>query len=60
MSVNTVMTFISILTATVLRIHLVRLNKKLDQGIAVPDVVADAENRGLPGEAVKKGFRFLV
>lgn len=60
MSVNTVMTFISILTATVLRIYLGRLNRKLDQGIAIPDVPVDAENSGLPGEAAKKGFRFLV
>lgn len=60
MSVNTVMTFISILTATVLRIYLVRLNKRLDQGIAVKDVPVEAVYKGLPGEAAKKGFRFLV
>lgn len=54
------MTFISILTATVLRLYLVRLNKRLDQGLAVTDVPAEPVGKGLPGEAVKKGFRFLV
>lgn len=59
-SVNTIMTFISILTATVLRLYLVRLNKRLDQGLAVTDVPAEPVGNGLPGEPVKKGFRFLV
>lgn len=60
MSVNSIMTFLSILTATVLRIYLVRLNKRLDQGIPVRDVAVDAESKGEPGEVSKKSFRFLV
>ncbi|KKK19201.1 MFS transporter [Aspergillus rambellii] len=51
MSVNCVTAFVAIISATVLRIMLVRLNKKLDcsEGIAA----------GVPGEA-SRGFRFLV
>lgn len=52
MSVNCVTAFIAILSATVLRIILVRLNKKLDRG--------DAIDGGVPGQASSRGFRFLV
>ncbi|KAI5844487.1 major facilitator superfamily domain-containing protein [Morchella snyderi] len=62
MSVNTAMTFISILTATILRIHLTRLNKRLDEGLPVPDVVPDSEQPESADEVGgrRKGFRFLV
>jgi hypothetical protein len=62
MSVNTAMTFISILTATILRIHLTRLNKRLDEGLPVPDVVPDSEQPESAEEVGgrRKGFRFLV
>ena len=36
---------------------LVSLNKKLDRGEPVKGVVAIGE--GVPGEAARKGFRFL-
>ncbi|KAF7128534.1 hypothetical protein CNMCM5793_003322 [Aspergillus hiratsukae] len=52
MSVNCVTAFVAILSATVLRIMLVRLNKKLDRG--------DAIDGGVPGQASARGFRFLV
>lgn len=44
--------------ATLLRIILSRLNKKLDRG----EHVEGAINSGgaVPGEAASKGFRFLV
>ena len=49
--------FMAIASATVLRFMLVRLNKKLDHG----DVVSGAGTggAGIPGEAARKGFRFL-
>lgn len=56
-TVNCITAFISIVSATVLRFLLVHLNKKLDRGEAVSGVAAMVE--GIPGEAAKKGFRFL-
>ncbi|EAW07180.1 putative MFS transporter [Aspergillus clavatus NRRL 1] len=53
MSVNCVTAFIAILSGTVLRIILVRLNKKLDRGDAITA-------GGVPGQASSRGFRFLV
>lgn len=58
MSVNCTTSFVGILSATVLRFMLVRLNRKLDRGEVVEGAVATGE--GVPGEASKKGFRFLV
>ncbi|KAE8355945.1 MFS general substrate transporter [Aspergillus coremiiformis] len=52
MSVNSVTAFIAILSATVLRIILVRLNKKLDRG--------DPVDGAVPRQAGSRGFRFLV
>lgn len=48
----------SIIAATILRLILVRLNKKLDDG----EYVEGAINSGaaVPGEAAEKGFRFLI
>lgn len=55
MSVNCGTIFMSMVAATVLRFMLVRLNKKLDQGIHVKGAI-----NALPGEAAEHGFRFKV
>ncbi|OTA98618.1 hypothetical protein M426DRAFT_69448 [Hypoxylon sp. CI-4A] len=55
MSVNCGTTFLSIVAATVLRFMLVRLNKKLDQGVHVEGAI-----NSLPGAAAAHGFRFKV
>jgi capsular polysaccharide biosynthesis protein len=52
MSVNCATAFVAIVSATVLRFMLVRLNKKLDRGEEVEGAV--------PGEGSRRGFRFLV
>jgi hypothetical protein len=57
MSVNCVTAFIAICCGTLLRFILVGLNKRLDRGETVEGAVA--ESVGVPGEAAKKGFRFL-
>lgn len=49
----------SIIAATTLRLILTRLNKKLDRGEHVEGAIVN-ENREGEGEALKKGFRFLV
>lgn len=53
--VNSITSFIAICAATVLRMMLVRLNKKLEAGVYVPGAVNAA-----PGEAAAHGFRFKV
>lgn len=58
MSVNCATAFIAICSATLLRFILVGLNKKLDRGEVVEGAVAVGE--GVPGEASRRGFRFLV
>ncbi|KAL2357010.1 pantothenate transporter liz1 [Cryomyces antarcticus] len=58
MAVNCATIFLAICMATLLRVILVRLNKKLDRGEEVEGAVAVGE--GVPGEAAKKGFRFLL
>ncbi|KAI1860662.1 uncharacterized protein JN550_011387 [Neoarthrinium moseri] len=55
MAVNCTTSFIAICAATVLRFMLVRLNKKLDQGIHVEGAI-----NSLPGEAAQHGFRFKI
>jgi MFS family permease len=55
MAVNCTTAFIAICAATVLRLILVRLNKKLEQGIHVPGAI-----NATPGEAAKHGFRFKL
>ncbi|KAI1389616.1 major facilitator superfamily domain-containing protein [Hypoxylon trugodes] len=55
MCVNCGTIVLSIIAATVLRIMLVRLNKKLDQGIFVEGAI-----NALPGDAAHHGFRFKV
>ncbi|CAJ2502445.1 Uu.00g098390.m01.CDS01 [Anthostomella pinea] len=55
MSVNCVTTTMAIVAATVMYLMLVRLNKKLDQGVFVEGAV-----NALPGEAARHGFRFKV
>ena len=49
-SVNCVTAFIALVSATILRFRLIRLNKKLDRGEQVD---------GMTGEMGIKGFRFL-
>lgn len=56
-AINCATTFLAIVMATLLRFIVVRLNKKLDRGEYVEGAVASGE--GVPGEAAKKGFRFL-
>ena len=58
MSVNCVMAFMALCMATLLRIVLVRLNKKLDHGEPVEGAVAVGE--GIPGVASRRGFRFVL
>ncbi|KAI1085177.1 major facilitator superfamily domain-containing protein [Whalleya microplaca] len=55
MSVNCGTTFMAIVATGVLRVMLVRLNKKLDQGIHVEGAI-----NALPGEAAQHGFRFKI
>ena len=56
-SVDCVTAFVAILSATVLRFILVRLNKKLDRGEAVEGAIAVGD--AVPEEAAQRGFRFL-
>jgi hypothetical protein len=58
MSVCSATAFIAILSATLLRIILVRLNKKLDRGEHVEGAINAGE--GVPEEAAQRGFRFLI
>lgn len=58
MSVNCTTAFIAICAATVLRFVLMRLNKKLDRGETVTGAIADGD--AVPGEATKRGFRFVL
>lgn len=55
MSVNCVMAAMAILMAFILRSILVRLNRKLEQGIFVEGAI-----NGIPTGAGKKGFRFRL
>lgn len=55
MSVNCATSFMAILAAIVLRFMLVRLNRKLEQGVFVEGAI-----NALPGEAAAHGFRFAV
>ena len=58
MSVNCVMASMAICMATLLRFILVRLNKKLDRGEPVKGAIAVGE--AVPGEAARRGFRFVL
>ncbi|KAF2162121.1 hypothetical protein M409DRAFT_69333 [Zasmidium cellare ATCC 36951] len=57
-SVNCATLFLAIVMAAVLRILLVRLNKKLDRGEPVDGAISGASVG--EGDAMRKGFRFLV
>ena len=59
MSVNCVTAFIAICAATLLRFVLVSLNKKLNRGEAIEGAVVSI-GEGIPGEAARKGFRFVL
>lgn len=52
------MAFMALCMATLLRFILVGLNKKLDRGESVKGAVAGGE--GVPGEASRRGFRFVL
>lgn len=59
------MSAMTICFATVIRIILGRLNKQLDQeeGTNItrgPEQAQENEEHGLPGQAVTRGFRFLL
>lgn len=71
MSVCSATAFIAIVSATILRFILVRLNKRLDRGDWVEGAINSvdrSQERGqnavggnvVPKEAVEKGFRFLM
>jgi MFS family permease len=60
MSVNCCTAFVAICAVTVLRIILVRLNKKLDEGMPLENAVGDMNHNGIMVETGKKGFRFKV
>lgn len=62
MSVCSGTAFMAILSATLLRIILVRLNKRLDRGEHVQGAVINSGDGIIPGqeEAARRGFRFLV
>src|SRR5436305_618249 len=60
MSVNCVTAFIAICAATLLRLILVRLNRKLDQGLRVEGAVNEVDENGIPVEGGRHGFRFRV
>lgn len=58
MSVNCATAFVAICAATILRLVLMRLNKKLDCGEPVEGAMAMGD--AVPGEASKRGFRFVL
>ena len=58
MIVNCVTAFVAICGATVLRVILVRLNRRPDRGESVRGALAVEESGR--DEASRKGFRFLV
>ncbi|RAK79349.1 MFS general substrate transporter [Aspergillus fijiensis CBS 313.89] len=64
-SVNIAMSSMTIIFATILRLYLGRLNKRLDreEGTSMGASNSqrhDNEEHGLPGQAVTRGFRFLL
>lgn len=63
-SYNIAMSALTIIFATILRVVLGRLNKKLDEeegtDIAPSPRQQENEEHGLPGQAVAQGFRFLL
>lgn len=59
MSVNCVTALIAIIAATLLRIVLGLLNKKLDRGEPVEGAI-NSVSVSVTGEATEKGFRFIL
>ncbi|KAL7269630.1 hypothetical protein RUND412_007692 [Rhizina undulata] len=63
MGINAGATIFSIIAATVLKIYLTKLNKRLDRGLPVRDVVAVPGNGAVGGHGAEEkrgGFRFFV
>lgn len=58
MAVNCITSAVAIISATALRLLLVRLNKKLDRGEPIKGALAVGE--AIPGMAVERGFRFVL
>ncbi len=58
MAVNCTTATMAIISATVLRLLLGRLNKKLDRGEPIKGVIAVGE--AIPGLAAERGFRFVL
>ncbi|KAF2087126.1 retrograde regulation protein 2 [Saccharata proteae CBS 121410] len=57
-SVDCAMLVLAVIMATILRLILARLNKKLDRGEHVEGAINSGQ--GVPGEAAQRGFRFLL
>ena len=55
MAVNCVTAFIAIVFSTLLRLMLVRLNRKLDRGMVVEER-EEVDHDGIPVDAVNKGM----
>lgn len=55
MIVNCIMAFVAVCAATVLRMVLVRLNRKLDAGVFVEGAI-----NAVPGQGAANGFRFKL
>ena len=65
MAICSTTAFIAIISATLLRVILVRLNRKLDRGEPVEGAITTNGAVGVKGEVVPKeaaerGFRFLI
>lgn len=64
--VNIGMSAMTIIAATFLRFYLRHLNNRLDRGEEMQDIGSspqaanDREEHGLPGTAVRRGFRFML
>ncbi|KAK6201934.1 hypothetical protein LQW54_009248 [Pestalotiopsis sp. IQ-011] len=64
--VNIGMSAMTIIAATVLRFYLRHLNNRLDRGEEMQDIGSspqasnEREEHGLPGTAVRRGFRFML
>ncbi|KAI1454136.1 major facilitator superfamily domain-containing protein [Annulohypoxylon moriforme] len=60
MSMCCAVSFLAIGSATVLRVILVRLNKKLELAAAGDEAAIDSLSDAVPVEAARRGFRFII